>query len=175
MSSTQIATELLRAQFAGAHSWLESTLAGVTDEVAAWQPQGRANPIGAHYVHHITAEDFFIHSLLQGGTPLMASSYAGRTGMSAPPPMGDWGAWAREVVVDMSAARQYAQAVYAATDSYLEALHDDDLAGVLDLTSIGLGSMPLGSFLSTVLANCSNHSGEIACLKGLQGLQGYPM
>jgi len=60
MAETQIATALLRAQFQGAHDWLEATLEGVNDAVAAWRPPGLANPIGAEYLHHLTAEDFFI-------------------------------------------------------------------------------------------------------------------
>jgi hypothetical protein len=33
--------------------------------------------------------------------------------------------------------------------------------------------MQLGAFLSHLLGDCHNHCGEISCLKGLQGLQGY--
>ncbi len=173
MSQAQI--NLLRAQYKGAHDWLEGTMAGVTDDIAHWQPGGKATPIAAQYVHHLTAEDYFFNTLLTGNAPLMATSYAGKTGFSAPPPMGYWGDWACAVRVDMSLLRYYAQAVYAATDAYLASLTDDNLAQEQDLTGIGLGKMPLGAFLSTVLINCGNHCGEIACLKGLQGLMGYPM
>jgi len=46
---------------------------------------------------------------------------------------------------------------------------------VVDLQSIGLGQQPISSFLVIMLANVNNHCGEISCLKGLQGLRGYPM
>jgi hypothetical protein len=175
MTDTHIATALLRRQFQFAHDWLAGTMTGVTNEVAAWQPQGRANPIGAQYVHHLVAEDALINGMITGGTPLMAGAYAGKTGMSAPPPIGDWGDWAREVSVDVEAARQYAQAVYAATDAYVASLSDGDLRREHDLSAVGLGVISLGAFLSTLIANCNNHCGEISCLKGLQGMQGYPM
>jgi hypothetical protein len=174
MSETQIATALLRAQFQGAHDWLEATLEGVTNIVATWQPPGLANPIGAEYLHHLTAEDFFINGLLSQRAPLMSSSYANRTGMSEPPPMDNWSDWGKQVTVDMATARAYAQAVYTATDTYLATLHDGDLANVIDVPAPGMGSMPLGVFLSILLANCNNHCGEISCMKGLQGLKGYP-
>jgi hypothetical protein len=174
MSETQIATALLRAQFQGAHDWLEATLEGVTDAVAAWQPPGLANPIGAEYLHHLTAEDFFINGLLGQSAPLMAGKYANHTGMSEPPPMGNWSDWGKHVTVDMATAHQYAQAVYAATDAYLAALHDTDLATIIDVPVQGMGRMPVGVFLSILLANCNNHCGEISCMKGLQGLKGYP-
>jgi hypothetical protein len=175
MTATQGAAGLLRQQFAGAHNWLEGTMAGVTDDVANWQPAGRANPIGAEYLHHVTGEDFFINGLLKGGAPLLASTHAGQIGVSEAPPPGDWSGWARTAKVDIGAARQYAQAVYAATDAYLAGLQEADLGEVIDVSMIGLGTMPLGAFLTILMANCHNHCGEISCLKGLQGLQGYPM
>lgn len=175
MPDTQIAIALLRSQFEFAHTWLASTMAGVTNEAATWQPQGRANPLGAQYLHTIVAEDAFINGLLTSGTPLMAGTYAGRTGMSTPPPMGDWASWARSVVVDVEAAQAYAQAVHTTTDAYVASLSDADLGRELDLAAIGLGTITLGAFLSTLIANCNNHCGEISCLKGLQGMQGYPM
>ena len=140
MPDTQIATTLLRSQFEFAHNWLAGTMTGVTNAAAAWQPQGRANPLGAHYLHTIAAEDAFINGMLTSGTPLMASTYAGKTGMSAPPPMGDWGTWARSVAVDVEAVQPYAQAVYATTDAYVAALSDADLSRELDLAAVGLGS-----------------------------------
>lgn len=173
MSDAQVS--LLRAQYKGAHNWLEGTMAGVTDAVAHWQPPGKATPIAAQYVHLLTAEDYFFNAMLTGGAPLMATQYAGKTGFTEPPPMGYWGDWARRVTVEISLLQEYAQAVYAATDAYLASLTDTDLARELDLTALHMGKMPLGMFLSTVLLNCGNHCGEIACLKGLQGLQGYPM
>jgi hypothetical protein len=40
---------------------------------------------------------------------------------------------------------------------------------------VGLGQQPLGSFLMNLLVlNAAAHTGEIAAVKGLQGLQGYP-
>lgn len=173
MSQAQV--NLLRTQYKGAHDWLESTMAGVTNEIAHWRPGGKATLIAAQYVHHLTAEDYFFTVLLNKKAPLMTTQYAGKTGFSEPPPSGYWGDWACAVQVDLELLRPYAQAVYAATDAYLAALTDADLAQEQDLTGIGLGKMSLGAFLSTVLLNCGNHCGEIACLKGLQGLMGYPM
>ena len=59
------------------------------------------------------------HGLLSQRAPLVASSYADRTSMSEPPPMGNWSDWGKHITVDMATARQYAQAVYAATHVYL--------------------------------------------------------
>jgi hypothetical protein len=175
--SQQIAVNLLRSQFQAAyHGWLEPTMQGVTAEQAHWQaPGGRAAPIGAQYAHYIIAIDFLFLGFVRGGTPLAASAFAGKTGLSEPYPMeGDWNEWARKVHVDLDALRQYAQAAYAAQDDQLAALTDDDLATPIDMTPLGLGQQTIGSFLTTLLIHAGAHAGEISATKGLQSLQGYP-
>ena len=175
--SQQNAVTLLRSQYQAVHSgWLEPTMQGVTAEQAHWQaPGGRAAPIGAQYAHHIFAIDFLFIGFVRKGTPLAASSFAGKTGVSEPYPMeGDWNEWARRVRVDLDALHQYAQAVYAAFDAQLAEISDDDLATPVDMTPVGLGQQTLGSGLTTLLIHGAAHTGEIAVTKGLQGLKGYP-
>jgi hypothetical protein len=86
-----------------------------------------------------------------------------------------WNEWARHVEVNLPALQQYAQAVYANTEEYLASLSDDDLDRALDLSALGLGQHTVASLLSTALSNVQWHCGEIACLKGLQGMRGYPV
>jgi hypothetical protein len=176
MSNTKIATSLLRSQYQAAHDFLEGTMEGVTDEVAAWQPPGRALPIGANCLHHVSLEDAIVNMILSSGTPLRMSAFEGKTGGSDLIHLdeADWCSWARAVKVDVAAAREYAQAVFAATDRCLAALTDDELDRDVDLSAIGMEPMRLGALLSQLLGDCHNHCGEISCLKGLQGLQGYP-
>jgi hypothetical protein len=177
MSNTKIATALLRSQYQAAHDCLEATLEGVTDEVAAWQPPGRALPIGAHYLHHVSLEDAVVNMILSGGKPLRMSAFEGRTGGSDLIALdaADWSDWARAVKVNVAVAREYAQAVFVATDRYLASLTDDELSRDVDLSALGAELMQLGAFLSQLLGDCHSHCGEFSCLKGLQGLQGYPL
>ena len=175
MSDSRAVVEYLRGQFQQAHGWLEGTMEGVTNEVAQKQPGGKATGIGAQYGHVVASEDGMINGLLRGAAPVMATSRAGRTGLSVLPP-GDekWGDWARDVQVEIDTLRSYAQDTFAATDSYLASLSDGDLARPIDLSFIGLGVQNVGFTLNILLSNVHNHCGEIACLKGLQGLKGYP-
>jgi len=77
--------------------------------------------------------------------------------------------------VDLPAAREYAKAVYANSDQYLASLTPDDLDTPIDLAGVGGSKVTLGHVLSrSVVAHADNIAGEISCLKGLQGLQGYP-
>ena len=175
-----MSVSLLRAQFKNAHDVLEGTMEGVTSAQAHWTPPGVANPLGATYIHVVTSEDGVISGMLKGGAPLLATAWAGKVGVNELPPMAGpgveglppWDAWARKAQVDLPAARVYAQVVYAATDAYLASLNDEALNQALDLGP--LGQYTLGSFLSVMLFNVAWHTGEISCLKGLQGLKGYP-
>jgi hypothetical protein len=79
------------------------------------------------------------------------------------------------VQVDLSALRQYAQAVYAASDAYLASLKPEDLNQPVDVSAFGLGEQTVGWMLNNaVVGHVNNHCGEVSCLKGLQGVKGYP-
>ncbi|HYO50718.1 MAG TPA: DinB family protein [Chloroflexia bacterium] len=174
------AVTLLRQQFETAHQWLEGTMADVTPEQAHWTPPGVANPLGASYAHVVVSEDLLVNYMVRQATPLCFSTWAERTGISEPMPLPgpDWvkyGEWARSVRVDLPAIREYAQAVYAATDEYVASLTSDDLDRSVDLSSVGMGERTLGWVLGNlVMAHAHDLMGEISCLKGLQGAKGYP-
>ena len=175
MESTGTATIAHFARlFPMVRGWVEGTVATLTPEQATWQPAGLALPAGAQYAHILTSEDFLLHGAARGGAPLAMSTWQGRTGISELPPAGAWDDWARWVVVDLPAARAYGQAVYAATDAYLASATDDDLAREVDLSAIGVGFKTVAEILDLLLVNAAAHCGEISCLKGLQGAQGYP-
>jgi hypothetical protein len=175
MSTQNKSVALLRQQFKTGHEFLEGTMQGVTPDMAHWTPPGKAQPLGANYAHVLISEDFLINGLLKGAAPLLASTWAGKVGVSELPPQAPpWHEWAGRVQVELDTLRSYAQAVYEATDSYLASLSDEDLDRSLDLTAIGFGQQALGWFLGVLIFNVHTHTGEIACLKGLQGAQGYP-
>lgn len=172
-----------RGQLSGAHQVLEGTMADVTPTQAHWTPPGVANPVGANYAHVVLTEDAIVNNTLRGAAPLFASSWAGKVGISEPPPqpnpaapgLPSWSDWGRRVKIDMGAIREYAQAVYTASDEYLASLSDDELDRPVDLSLLGLGESTVGQILGGVLlGNVQWHCGEISCLKGLQGAKGYP-
>ena len=166
-----------------AHQTLEGIIMGVTQELAHWHPPGIANPLGATYAHVILSEDATINGMFKGQSPLFAGSWAGKTGVSELPPMlnpqkpgfPDWAEWGRRVRVDMEKLREYAKAVYAASEAYLLSLGDGDLNRPIDLSVLGIGQSTLRYVLiNGILGNALTHGGEISCLKGLQSVRGYP-
>jgi hypothetical protein len=157
-----------------AHELLEMIMADVTPEQAHWTPPGIANPLGAIYVHALCAEDGVVNGMLKGSVPLFAGEWSGRCGVEQPQPALDL-AWARSLRVDLPAFRQYAQAVYLASEAFLGSLTAGGLAREIDLSRQGLGRRPVSWCLNAlVIAHVNNMAGEISVLKGLQGVKGYP-
>lgn len=171
------AIDLIRSQYKGAHDLMEATMSDVSVEHAHWAPPGIANPLGATYFHTVVAEDFLLSTRARDVQPLIMGEYATKSGASEPPPSPgpELAAWERRVKVDLSQAREYAQAVYKRTDDWLASLSPDDLAKEIDMSAFGMGQQPMHVLAGgIVLQHINNHLGEISCLKGLQGAKGYP-
>jgi len=169
--------DLYRSLLKTGHDALQGTMADVTPAQAAWDPPGKAFSIAANYVHVIGSEDMAIQRLLRGKDLLATSAWAGRTGVSEMPPLGPGGdlkTWSQQAKVDVRAMQAYGQAVYAATDEYLASLTPEGLTRPLDLSALGLGEKPASFILNALVVNAAMHCGEISCLKGIQGLKGYP-
>ncbi len=171
----------IRDQIKNAHGLLEATMSDVSSQHAQWLPAGTALPVGAVYSHMVQSEDTTVNMLLKKGQPLMTTSFLNKTGASElmPMPGEDWSKkhadWAKKVVVDLVAAKEYAQAVYLATDEYIASLTDEDLNKPVDLSMFGMGQVTLAWVIDRFISgHCDNLAGEIAALKGLQGLKGYP-
>lgn len=168
----------IRAEFQSSHGILNTTMQDVTSEQAHWAPPGVAAPLGAQFAHVVTAEDMMVNGLVKGGAPLFASTFAGKMGISEPPPApsaGGWADWARSVKVDLPALQEYGKAVFANTEEYVSSLDEPGLTRELDLSNFQLGTQSVGWFLSNILAwHVNAHCGEISCLKGLQGARAYP-
>ena len=168
---------VIRQQFQGAHGLVEATMQGVTQQQAHWAPPGTANPLGATYAHVVIGEDSILNRMARGAQPLSETTWAGKLGLSEPPPGqgGDLAGWSRRVQVELPALQKYAQAVYANTDEWLASLKPEDLQRPVDLSGFGLGQQNLAFLVAGImLQHANNHCGEISCLKGLQGAKGYP-
>jgi len=148
---------------------------GVTPEQAHWHPPGIANPLGATYVHTILIQDFVADVLIKGGPPLAATAFGGKIGISEMPPVeGDitaWDLWGRSVEVDLDAVREYGKAVQAETDNFFSSLTEAEMNRQID-TPLGKQTV-LFMINVALLGHTHDHTGEISCLKGLQGDKGY--
>ncbi len=175
-------TDLLRDCLKNSHETLEGTMQGVTDEVAHYQPAGKALPIAAAYVHAIVSEDLLLNMMVRKTPSLLDTGWAEKLGTNAPHPAMDetWETtfpeWTKNLKVDLAAFQQYSQAVYAQTDEYLASLKDEDLMTIkADLSAWGMGEWTLAKFVIRMLnSHIDSITGEISAIKGVQGLKGYP-
>jgi len=169
------AKELLRQQLTGCHDILEQTIADCRQEVLDHNPPGGTiTNIGSIYAHTLFAEDNILHGMLQGKAPIYkTANWASRTGLQMPGPGEFSPEWARSVKLNLPVFREYAKAVYAATDAYVGGLSDADLDRKVQTGFVG--EQTVGFVLSNVLGwHAAQHTGEVAALKGVQGLKGLP-
>lgn len=165
----------LRAHLDSSRATLERMVADLSTEQLHWIPPGTAHPISERYAHLVVSEDTLVNGVARGGSPLHATEWSGRTGLSDVNVMlADLGR-ARALRVNAEELHRYAAAVARATDAYLASLNESDLERTVDLSAFGQGTYALGTFLQTfVLSHLDNIVGEISVLRGLQGLRGYP-
>lgn len=172
------AIDLLRQQIKESYDWLELVVGDITQEQANWRPSGTANCIGATYAHAMITADAGFNSQLQGGMPVIATDWKGQVGLSEMMPAGGgdfhWEDWARRVQVDWDILHSYGRAVRANVMGWLDSLTPADLERVVDMRTFGLGVWPgLEIYDLHGIKHIRMHGGEIACLKGLQGVRGY--
>jgi hypothetical protein len=167
------AVDVLRAAFGGAHHWYEGTVADVTAEQANHLPPGIAHPIGSQMAHILHSEDTLVGML--NGQPTLWESQGWGEKLGLPMLGTQTTEGSRAFRCDPSQLSDYGRAVFARTDDYLASLSPEDLDRPLDLSSWGIGTIPVGQFLTTMLlGNTYAHTGEISALKGTMGLKGYP-
>jgi hypothetical protein len=167
------AIALLRLQLRAAHTWCEQTLGADTDALHRIPP-GMAHAPAVAYAHAVASEDQTINGWLRGASPLSAGEWAGRTGVSEPMVMGPtYAAWTEHVHIELPQVRAYAVAVYAASDAWLASLQESDLDRPVEVP--GVGTQPLAWLIAQwIIGHTHDETGEIAAIKGVNGLVGYP-
>jgi hypothetical protein len=163
----------LRQQMQRLHGIMEAAIGDCPPDIVARKlPDSTVNSIGAIYAHTIFGEDGLLNGLIRGQAPeYYAGGWAEKIGIDMPKG-GLEPDWAPSL--DMKQFREYASAVYQATDEYLANASDADFEKIVDA---GFAPpMPVQSFVANVLAwHVATHQGEISALKGVQGLNGLVM
>lgn len=168
------AIHTIHEQIGFVHDILEQTVADCNAETLSRSfPNATISNIGSIYAHSIFSEDAIVQGMFQGKSPIFHSEGWGSklsVQMPANPEMNlEWG---RGVKLELPSFREYAKAVYEATDNYIHHLSDSELERKLPTP---LGEQSLGWMVANVLVTHPvMHFGEIAALKGVQGLRGLP-
>lgn len=174
------AVKVLQGQIKEARETFEGTVADIKKGHLHTTPGGTALPLGSVYAHLLFSEDAIIHGMLKGKAPLLATAWKGKTGASKPMPSfesTDWPKahtqWSRTVRIDLPKLRNYAKAVYKATDAYMGSLKEKDLEKQIDLGPMGKRTV-LQIINGFLIGHTYSLTGEISVLKGIQGAKGYP-
>ena len=113
--------EYIRRQMAGMRRSINGNMQNMTGELFNYPSPGTANTISATYVHLIFAEDEFVQGVLQGKTTVWETGkWSEKVGIPKPPEIGeDWSNFKHQQL-PIQPQLDYAAAVWAATDAYLE-------------------------------------------------------
>ena len=161
------ATAYAKLQLEQAFSLMNGTAQGMTEEQYNFNPEGTCNPIAKNHVHSLTAVDFFLNFLAQGKAPLW-QPVAAATGL----PQNSLEIWKHDGKVPLDAINAYGQQVQKSAMDYLATLNDADLDRELDTRVFG--TQNVGFLLQLAGMHTVGHTGDMAALKGLQGLKGLP-
>ncbi len=168
------AQEAVRQQLGFWHGALGGIMGDCGDTLNKQVPNATITSISSVYAHLVWAEDAIVNGMLQG-KPIMyqTDGWEAKTGVTYPdgerPALGDW---AKSTRMDYPKFKEYADAIFANTDSYLANLSDAEL-DVKVQTPIGeqTKAWVVVNLLGT---HAPQHAGEIAALKGVHGLKGLP-
>ncbi|MEO8457485.1 MAG: DinB family protein [Chloroflexota bacterium] len=155
------------------HGIMEAAIGDCPNDVAATKlPNSTVNSIGAIYGHTIFSEDGLLNGLIRGEKPIYyTGGWAEKIGLDMP--QGgldpDW-----HPSLDLKLFRDYAKAVYQATDAFITNASDAELEKIVDP---GFAPpMPVQSLIANLFIwHVATHQGEISALKGVQGLNGLVM
>jgi len=170
--STQSAVQ---QQLAFWHGALDPILGDCGQEVLNRRlPNASITSIASVYAHLVWAEDTIVHGMLQGKPSIYQSDgWEAKTSVPFPGmPPSIQHEWADALKMELKPFQEYAKAVFAATDAYVGALPDGELSRKVQTP---IGEQTVEWALATLLAtHAPQHIGEIAALKGVQGLKGLP-
>jgi len=142
--------------------------AGGMDEAQFnWSPGGTCNPIAKSYVHAMTSADFFVNGIIRSGElswPKLAQAH----GLPGNP----LEIWKHRGTIAMAPMLEYGQTVQKSVLEYAGTLKDDELDREIETQFFGKKSVAW--LLQLTGTHALGHGGDMAAVKGLQGLKGLP-
>jgi len=173
--------ELVQYSLGMALDILGQVCSDLTQEQADWMPPGIANPIGSMYWHTVSGADDVVCRWLRDQEPLRQRAGWDDKVLAVAVPEPQQGGpdsrdayqeYMRKLRVRLPALHEYAQAVAADLQEWLETLNPADLERTIETP---IGSYTVAQVLELfVIWHINAHCGEISALKGCQGARGYP-
>lgn len=146
---------------------LATCAAGMDDAQYNWKPGGTANSAAKSHVHAITSVDFFINMIVRGGA-VSWGDFAKQHSL----PENPMGIWTFDGTIPAEPMREYAANVTRAAVDYVGSLTDADLDREIETNFFG--RKPVAFLVQLAGYHAVGHGGDIATVKGMQGLKGLP-
>lgn len=162
----------VQQQIGGVRCLIDDVLKDLTEEQFNWPPPGSINTISAILNHMLISEDYFIQSVVQGKPPHWeVGQWGSKLGVQTIPEQGESWDNFKNIKISIIPVLVYDQAIRAATDTYLADLTVKEL----DRRVNCIGDvLPVAEVLMKLVVHSASHAGEIAAVKGMQGIKGLP-
>lgn len=153
---------------------MENVIDGLdSDLLHKTHPGSTTTCIASIYAHAVIAEDQILNGMVMGRAPIFNADVSAKTGVPMKQGPAQEVDWAASIKMDLAAFRAYAKEVYAGTDKILAELDDAKGSEVID-TPFG-SKQPRQEFIGNLgVTHMWGHLGEIAALKGVDGIKGLP-
>ena len=161
------AIDYVKLQTEQAFGLLKMAADGMDDAQYNLDGPGTCNAAAKSHVHALTAFDFFVMNKAKGGSMLWPA-FASQHGL----PPNSMEIWGHGGVIAGAAIKEFAEQIQKATLDYIATLKDDDLDRPVDTQFFG--TQPLAFLLQLASMHAAGHAGDVAAVKGTQGLKGLP-
>jgi hypothetical protein len=162
----------IQQQMGNAHQQVDAVMRDMTEEQFNWSPPGTINPISAILIHVLGGEDYFVQAILQDKPRCWeAQKWVEKIGIQAPPDPGhSWDEF-KTIKISVAPVLDYGRALREATDTYLANLTAEELDRQVNFA----GKLrSVAEVLMILVVHIASHAGEIAAVKGMQGIKGLP-
>lgn len=165
--------KFIKQFFVKLHDQIDVVMNETTHEQFNWKPPGTMNPISSIFLHIINAEDIHFHAILQGRPRIWETDgWNDKIGLAAPPGRGRNWEEARAKQLSQNDLADYQLLVRKDTDEYLTGLTNSKLN---ERVSFVGGERQVAEVITSLIVHVASHTGEIAALKGIQGVKGFPV
>lgn len=169
------AQNAVRQQLGFWHGTLGQVMSDCNEETAhKTLPGSTTESIAAIYAHVMFSQDVIANVMLAGKQPVYQSGgWEAKTGVpfpnGAPSLAGDW---AKTIAMKLPEFHEYGKAIQQSVDGYLADLGDSEMQKKV---TGPFGEQTVEWIVVNLLGtHLPSHTGEIAALKGVQGLKGLP-
>lgn len=156
-----------KTQLEQALGLMNTCASGMDDTQYNWKPGGTCNSAAKSHVHAVTSLDFFIVRSLMGGQ-MSWGDVASANGLPANPTE----VWNYAGAIPFAPIDEYSKKVQKIALDYVATMKDADLD--VDANAGPFGMKPASFLIQLAGTHAVGHGGDIAAVKGMQGLKGLP-